>query len=58
MSARTCLADGLNNNDDVMRIKILLTDLLKAFLGNGSVNIFQHATMEALSQWMKVIAHC
>jgi hypothetical protein len=33
-------------------------DLLNAFLANGSVNMFQHATMEALSHWPNVIAHC
>jgi hypothetical protein len=40
---------GLNANDTV-------TDLLKAFLGNGSVNTFQRATMEDASQWTNVIA--
>jgi hypothetical protein len=29
-------------------------DLLKAFPGNGSVNMFQRATMEDVSQWMNV----
>jgi hypothetical protein len=33
----------------------IVTDLLKAFLGNGSVNTFQHATMENVSQWTNVI---
>jgi hypothetical protein len=28
----------------------IVTDLLKAFLGNGSVNTFQRATMEDVSQ--------
>jgi hypothetical protein len=32
--------------------------LLKVFLGNGSVNTFQSATMEDGSQWKNVIAHC
>jgi hypothetical protein len=40
-----------NNNTNV-------TDLLKAFLDNGSVNTFQRATMEAVSQWTNVIARC
>jgi hypothetical protein len=30
--------------------KYKVTDLLKAFLGNGSVNMFQRETMEAVSQ--------
>jgi hypothetical protein len=34
------------------------TDLLKAFVGNGWVNTFQRATMEAVSQWTNVIARC
>jgi hypothetical protein len=33
-----------------------VTDLLKAFLGNGSVNTFQRATMEDVSQWTNVMA--
>jgi hypothetical protein len=37
---------------------IVVTDLLKAFLGNGSVNTFQRATMEDVSQWTNVIARC
>jgi hypothetical protein len=36
----------------------IVTDMLKVFLGNGSVNTFQHATMEDVSQWMNVIAPC
>jgi hypothetical protein len=36
----------------------IATDLLKAFLGNGSVNTFQRATMEAMSQLTNVIARC
>jgi hypothetical protein len=32
--------------------------MLKAFLGNGSVNALQRATMEAVSQWTNVIARC
>jgi hypothetical protein len=31
-------------------------DLLRALLGNCSVNTFQRATMEAVSQWTNVIA--
>jgi hypothetical protein len=31
-----------------------VTDLLKAFLGNGSVNTFQHTMMEDVSQWTNV----
>lgn len=37
---------------------VIVTDLLKAFLGNGSVNMIQRATIEDVSQWMNVIAHC
>jgi hypothetical protein len=29
----------------------IVTDLLKAFLGKGSVSRFQRATMEDVSQW-------
>jgi hypothetical protein len=29
-------------------VKNIVTDLLKALLGNGSVNTFQHATMGAV----------
>jgi hypothetical protein len=36
----------------------IVTSLLKAFLGNGSVNMFQRATMEVVSQWTYVIARC
>jgi hypothetical protein len=36
----------------------IVTDLLKAFLGNVSVNTFQRATMEDVSQWTNVIARC
>jgi hypothetical protein len=36
----------------------IVTDLLKAFLGSGSVNTFQRATMETVSQWTNVIARC
>jgi hypothetical protein len=35
-----------------------VTDFLKKFLGNGSVNTFQRATMAAVSQWTNVIARC
>jgi hypothetical protein len=28
----------------------IITDLLKALLGNGSVNMFQHTTIETVSQ--------
>jgi hypothetical protein len=38
--------------------KNIVTDLLKPFLGNGSVNTFQRATMEDVSQWTNVIARC
>jgi hypothetical protein len=43
-----------------MRInnKNTVTDLLKVFLGNGSVNTFQSATMEDVSQRTSVTAHC
>jgi hypothetical protein len=33
-------------------------DLLKALLGKGSVNMFQRATMETVSEWTNVIARC
>jgi hypothetical protein len=36
----------------------IVTDLLKAFLGDGSVNTFQRATMEAVFQWTNIIALC
>jgi hypothetical protein len=36
----------------------ILTDLLKASLDNGSVNTFQRATMEGMSQWTNVIPRC
>jgi hypothetical protein len=36
----------------------IVTDLLKAFLSNGSVNTFERATMEAVSQRTNVIARC
>jgi hypothetical protein len=42
---------------DHVCIKIVM-DLFKAFLGNGLVNTFQCATMEDVSQWTNVIAHC
>jgi hypothetical protein len=35
-----------------------LMDMIKALLGNGSVNMFQRATMETVSQWTNVIARC
>jgi hypothetical protein len=38
--------------------KYIVTDLLKAFLGNGSVNRFQRATMGTVSQWTNIIACC
>jgi hypothetical protein len=34
----------------------LLTDMLKALLGNCSVNTFQRAEMETVSQWTIVLA--
>jgi hypothetical protein len=39
-------------------IRYSVTDLINALRGNGSVNRFQHATMEAVSQWANVIARC
>jgi hypothetical protein len=33
-------------------------DLLKALLGNGSVNTFQRAKLETVSQWTNFIARC
>jgi hypothetical protein len=36
----------------------IVTDLLKAFLGDGSVNMIQRATVEDVSQWTNVIARC
>jgi hypothetical protein len=36
----------------------IVTELLKAFLGNGSVNTFQRATVEDVPQWTNVIARC
>jgi hypothetical protein len=40
-----------------MGVVYILMDLLKAFLGNGSVNTFQPATMEAVSQWTNVYSN-
>jgi hypothetical protein len=34
----------------------IVTDLRKAFLGNGSVNTFQRSTMEDVSQWTNIVA--
>jgi hypothetical protein len=34
----------------------IVTDLPIAFLGNGSVNTFQRATMEDVSQWTNLTA--
>jgi hypothetical protein len=39
-------------------ISSIVTDLLKAFLGNGSVNTFKRLTMEDVSQWASVTARC
>jgi hypothetical protein len=36
----------------------IVTDLLKAFLHNGSVNTFQRTTMENVFQWTNVIGRC
>jgi hypothetical protein len=36
----------------------IVTDLFIAFLGNGSVNMFQCATVKDVSQWTDVIARC
>jgi hypothetical protein len=36
----------------------IVMDLINALPGNGSVNTFQRATMEAVSQWTTVIARC
>jgi hypothetical protein len=36
----------------------ITTGLCNPFLGNGSVNTFQRATMEDVSQWTNVIARC
>jgi predicted transcriptional regulator with HTH domain len=36
----------------------IVTDFLRAFLGNGSVNIFECAKMEDVSQWANVISPC
>jgi hypothetical protein len=36
----------------------IVTDLLKAFLGNGLVNTLQRAAMEDVSQWTNVITLC
>jgi hypothetical protein len=41
-----------------MKEETTVLDLLKVFLGNGSVNTFQRATVEDVCQWMNVIAHC
>jgi hypothetical protein len=36
----------------------IVTDLPRAFLGNGSVNTFQRSTVEDVSQWTNVTARC
>jgi hypothetical protein len=36
----------------------IVMDLLKELLGNGSINTFQRATMETVSQWTNIIARC
>jgi hypothetical protein len=36
----------------------IVTVLLKASIGNHSVNTFQRATVEDVSQWTNVIARC
>jgi hypothetical protein len=36
----------------------IVTDFLEAFLGNGSANMFQRATVEDVSQWTNVMARC
>jgi hypothetical protein len=41
-----------------LMVHYIVRDLPKTFLGNGLVNAFQRATMEAVSQWTNVIAHC
>jgi hypothetical protein len=37
---------------------LIVSGLLKAFLGNGSLNTFQRAIMEDVPQWTNVIARC
>jgi hypothetical protein len=39
-----------------LQVNNIVTDLLKAFLGSGSVNTFQRETMETVSQGTNVIA--
>jgi hypothetical protein len=36
----------------------IVPDLRKPFLGNGSANTFQCATMEDVSQWTNVKSRC
>jgi hypothetical protein len=36
----------------------MVKDLINALLGNSSINTFQCATVEVVSQWMNVIARC
>jgi hypothetical protein len=36
----------------------IIANLLKAFLCNGLVNTFQHATVADVSKWINVIAFC
>jgi hypothetical protein len=36
----------------------IVTDLLTAFLGSSLINTFQRATVEDVSHWTNVIAHC
>jgi hypothetical protein len=37
-----------------MALKYIVTDMLKAFLGNNSVKTFKRATVETVSQWTNV----
>jgi hypothetical protein len=39
-------------------LKGIVTDLLKAFLGNGSIDTFELVTVENVSQWTNIIARC
>jgi hypothetical protein len=50
--------ESQKERDNWEDLDVVITDLLKAFLGNGSVNTFQRAIVEDVSQWTNPIARC
>jgi hypothetical protein len=49
---------ALNTRKNIPQGENIVTDLIKAFLGCGSVNRLERTTLEAVSQWTNVIARC